>query len=196
MVLPTFWIVAWLVILWSMSVSVSNARSCQLVIRLRILWRLPLGSTVKDEEYLIIRDSSKSRGRWNKNMWSARNAKMLGLSTTSHLRFSLCIFNILALAGSQDLKGFDDTILYQINWPGKTGAELLVRFYFHFFFPFRHLFVRSSWRISRNFVERWISKINSNWTVKVSVTLLLLEHNNHNHRHHHRNSILKQTVCL
>ncbi|KAJ4443520.1 hypothetical protein ANN_05192 [Periplaneta americana] len=36
-----------------------------------------------------------------------------------------CIFNIGILIQGTDVKGFDDTVLFKINWPGRSGNELL-----------------------------------------------------------------------
>ena len=48
----------------------------------------------------------------------------------SHLYLSQLILVLLVYfdkSSSYDLKAFDDTILFKINWPGKTGADLLVK---------------------------------------------------------------------
>lgn len=43
---------------------------------------------------------------------------------------SYCIYNvlnvILAVALGHEVKSFDDTILFKINWPDKSNTELLV----------------------------------------------------------------------
>lgn len=46
-------------------------------------------------------------------------------SLPSRLYFIL-IVNILSEVTIADLKGFDDTVLFKINWPGKDAIELLV----------------------------------------------------------------------
>ena len=49
---------------------------------------------------------------------------MLGLRVSCVL---LLLVNFLVSSTlSFDVRVFDDTILFKINWPGKTGADLLV----------------------------------------------------------------------
>lgn len=40
-------------------------------------------------------------------------------------RLYLVLCNVILLISGHDLKGFDDTVLFKINWPGKSSADLL-----------------------------------------------------------------------
>jgi hypothetical protein len=37
-----------------------------------------------------------------------------------------CMFNFNVLIQGTDVKGFDDTVLFKINWPGRSANDLLV----------------------------------------------------------------------
>ena len=37
-----------------------------------------------------------------------------------------CIFHSAVFIQGTDVKAFDDTVLFKINWPGKSGSDLLV----------------------------------------------------------------------
>ena len=50
---------------------------------------------------------------------------MRGLLGTFGIEFCVMLINLYIVLG-HDLKGFDDTVLFKINWPGKSSAELLV----------------------------------------------------------------------
>lgn len=41
---------------------------------------------------------------------------------------TLVFIFILKVIHCHDFKGFDDTVLFKINWPGPLSEELLVRF--------------------------------------------------------------------
>jgi endoplasmic reticulum lectin 1 len=44
-------------------------------------------------------------------------------------RFALisnCLLNFIVLIQGTDVKGFDDTVLFKIHWPGRSGDDLLV----------------------------------------------------------------------
>jgi hypothetical protein len=46
-----------------------------------------------------------------------------------YYRFALIsnfILNFSVLIQGADVKGFDDTVLFKINWPGRSGNDLLV----------------------------------------------------------------------
>lgn len=58
---------------------------------------------------------------------------MRGFKGTLYSEF-LVLFVNLYIVYCHDLKAFDDTVLFKINWPGKSSAELLVCRYFLFFF--------------------------------------------------------------
>lgn len=49
---------------------------------------------------------------------------MRGLKWTFVHEFCLVLINVYIVVG-HDLKGFDDTVLFKINWPGKSSGELL-----------------------------------------------------------------------
>ncbi|XP_033224495.1 endoplasmic reticulum lectin 1 isoform X2 [Belonocnema kinseyi] len=50
---------------------------------------------------------------------------MRGLQDNFGIEFSLLFINLYIVVFGHDLKGFDDTVLFKINWPGKSSAELL-----------------------------------------------------------------------
>jgi hypothetical protein len=39
---------------------------------------------------------------------------------------SNCGFNFNVLIQGTDVKGFDDSVLFKINWPGRSGSDLFV----------------------------------------------------------------------
>lgn len=39
---------------------------------------------------------------------------------------SNCLLNFVVLIQGTDVKGFDDTVLFKIHWPGRNGDDLLV----------------------------------------------------------------------
>lgn len=46
-----------------------------------------------------------------------------------YYRFTLIsniVLNFIVLIQGIDVKGFDDTVLFKINWPGRSGNDLLV----------------------------------------------------------------------
>jgi endoplasmic reticulum lectin 1 len=46
-----------------------------------------------------------------------------------YYRFTLVsniVLNVIVLIQGTDVKGFDDTVLFKINWPGRSGSDLLV----------------------------------------------------------------------
>lgn len=51
---------------------------------------------------------------------------MRGLQNNFGIEFSVVLINLYIVVFGHDLKGFDDTVLFKINWPGKSSAELLV----------------------------------------------------------------------
>lgn len=40
--------------------------------------------------------------------------------------FFILIFSLVNYILAYDLQNFDDTVLFKINWPGKSAGELLV----------------------------------------------------------------------
>ena len=52
---------------------------------------------------------------------------MRGLKGTFSSEFILVFINLYIIVFGHDLKGFDDTVLFKINWPGQSSTELLVR---------------------------------------------------------------------
>lgn len=49
---------------------------------------------------------------------------MISLYSIKSIFFFVCLIHFCYL---QEFKGFDDTILYKINWPGKDAADRLVK---------------------------------------------------------------------
>jgi hypothetical protein len=43
------------------------------------------------------------------------------------IKFKLLALFLINICCSQEFKGFDDTILYKINWPGKDVTDRLVK---------------------------------------------------------------------
>jgi hypothetical protein len=37
-----------------------------------------------------------------------------------------CVFNLNVVIQGTDVKVFDDSVLYKIQWPGRSGSDLLV----------------------------------------------------------------------
>jgi hypothetical protein len=42
------------------------------------------------------------------------------------LFISNCVFNLNVVIEGTDVKVFDDSVLYKIHWPGRSGNDLLV----------------------------------------------------------------------
>lgn len=51
---------------------------------------------------------------------------MSGPKRVSGLLLGPLVGCLVVVVLGYDLKAFDDTVLFKINWPGKTGADLLV----------------------------------------------------------------------
>jgi hypothetical protein len=39
---------------------------------------------------------------------------------------SNCVFNFNVFIQGTDVKGFDDSVLFKINWPGRSGSDFFV----------------------------------------------------------------------
>jgi len=52
---------------------------------------------------------------------------------SNRIYWKLLIVSLLSFCYSQEFKGFDDTILYKINWPGKDVTDRLVKVSFKHF---------------------------------------------------------------
>lgn len=102
----------------------------------RLNWTLKVYKNFIKKPLLIV-----SKSMWNFSEYSA-------VCTRFHSCLLLCILNMTWLCAGYcfyffilvnffsiitiygyDFKHFDDTVLFKINWPGKTGADLLVSFF-------------------------------------------------------------------
>lgn len=54
---------------------------------------------------------------------------MWGFKGTLYNELLVLLVNLYIVVYCHDLKAFDDTVLFKINWPGKSSSDLLVSYF-------------------------------------------------------------------